>query len=171
MEIWKDIQGYEGLYKVSSLGRIQSNHSNKKGEGWQFLDGSVDLKGYRRVSLYKNNNEISKKIHRLVLEVFLPNPENKKEVNHINGNKLDKRLENLEWATLQENMAHAFKNKLIPVMGGERNGQAKIKETDVIKIRSLYDSGTHYKQIAKMFNLSNCHIHKIVTKKLWKNVK
>lgn len=171
IETWKDIEGYEGLYRISSLGRVESSLVNKKGTGWRVLDGNKDFKGYCRVTLYKGKNKLARKIHRLVAMAFIPNPENKKEVNHINGLKADNRVENLEWATLQENMAHAYKNNLIPVMGGEKNGQAKINESDVRTIRSLYQSGKHYKEIAKMYLLSNCHIHKIATNKLWKNVK
>lgn len=113
VEIWKDVVGFEGQYKVSSLGRVESltRMVNRPISGMLPVKGRV-LKpflskktGYFNVSLggkwYRN--------HRLLAIAFIPNPLNKAEVNHINGIKTDNRLENLEWNTKSENTIHSFK--------------------------------------------------------------
>ncbi len=101
-EIWKPIPNYDG-YFVSSEGRFK----NADGE-IKRLNGSPN--GYRGVSL-KPYGKLS--AHRLVAQTFIPNPENKPQVNHINGIKYDNRVENLEWVTAQENIQHAYRTGLI----------------------------------------------------------
>jgi hypothetical protein len=118
-EDWRNIPGYEGLYQVSSFGRIKriansrynslTKSFNKKE---YILSTPVNDKGYSTANLYKNGKASPVRIHRLVAEVFMPNNENKPEVNHINGIKSDNQLNNLEWATRSENQKHAFANGL-----------------------------------------------------------
>ena len=105
MEIFKTIIGYDGLYQVTSSGRIFSLRNNK------FLILSPDSKGYLRVQLF-NHGKRTYKVHRLVAQTFIPNPENKPQVNHIDGNKKNNCVANLEWCTNQENQTHAWKNGL-----------------------------------------------------------
>lgn len=111
-EIWKDVVGYEGLYKVSNLGNVISNRRNYKC-GTRYLS-SYDKGGYRRVSLVVNCQKKNLLVHRLVAEAFIPNPENKNAVNHIDGCKTNNCVDNLEWVTNQENTAHAIKIGLRP---------------------------------------------------------
>lgn len=170
IEIWKDIIGYEGLYRISSFGRIKSSHINKKGIGWQLLDGSIDAKGYKRINLYRDGAKTNWKIHRLVAIHFIENPDNKKEVNHKDGIKLNNRIENLEWCSTLENMRHAFANNLIPFRIGKMNGRAKLKESDITQIRKLAKGGLDYKEIAKSYPVNSATINKIINKKLWNHV-
>ena len=120
-EIWKDIKGYEGLYQVSNLGRVKSleryvNHSgnSKRIVYEKILKPVIDNTKYYVVSLWKNNIHKRVHIHRLVIETFILNIENKSFVNHIDGNKLNNCIDNLEWCTPQENNIHAYTIGLNP---------------------------------------------------------
>ena len=105
MEIWKDIQGYEGYYQISNIGQVKNIKTNK------ILIGDLNNIGYRRVTLYA---PIKKRffIHRLVALHFCENKDNKEVVNHIDGNKLNNNADNLEWVTHSENDKHAYKLNL-----------------------------------------------------------
>lgn len=124
MEIWKEINGFEGLYQISNLGRVKSLPKE-----WIFGKGAIGkhngkiLKGgltggYRTLNLRKDNKYCGRRVGRLVAIHFVPNPENKPEVNHINGIKDDDRAENLEWVTGSENIIHAFKTGLKKIVTG-----------------------------------------------------
>lgn len=104
-EIWKEVPGYDGKYEVSNLGRVKSFNSHPY-TGPKIMVNSVMRNGYARVELSKNKSSKTFLVHRLIATVFIPNPDNKRTVNHINGNKLDNRVENLEWATDKENRNH-----------------------------------------------------------------
>lgn len=109
-KIWKDVPNYEGLYQVSNLGRVKSNH-NGKGHKPKVLT-NIPRNGYVSVILCKNKSQKNVFVHRLVAKCFVPNPENKPCVNHIDGNKSNPCAYNLEWCTQKENISHAIKNGL-----------------------------------------------------------
>lgn len=104
-EIWKDVKDYEELYQVSNLGRV------KRVTTGRILKGGKDKYGYLIVNLYKNSVGSIKTIHRLVAEAFIPNPENKPQVNHVDENKTNNSLDNLEWMTAKENTNHGTRNE------------------------------------------------------------
>lgn len=118
-EIWKDIEGYEGLYQASNTGFIRSLDRiviDKNGRSVPYkgkvLSGTDNGRGYLKVALQQGGRETRKvvKVHRIIAQTFIPNPENKPEVNHINCIKTDNRVENLEWNTESENSIHVLKN-------------------------------------------------------------
>ncbi len=107
---WTPIPGFEGLYEINRLGSVKSlqkrNHQNE-------LKTKIDRAGYRTVRLCKQGMVYGKFVHRLLAETYIPLIENKRFVNHLNGNKLDNSIENLEWVTHAENMLHAYRIGLI----------------------------------------------------------
>lgn len=110
MEIWKDINGYEGLYQVSSLGRVRS--LDRLDRAGVFRKGKIIKSftipsGYNYVSLHKDGKKKNKSIHRLVALAFLERTSDNLDVNHKNGDKDDNRASNLEWCTHSDNMKHA----------------------------------------------------------------
>lgn len=113
-EEWRDIEGYEGLYQVSNLGRVRSldrlvnNHSGLKRsiKGHVLKDTLCNNRGHRKIEIQKNKKRRSFLVHRLVALAFLPNPKKKSEVNHIDANVENNNVSNLEWVTPEENREH-----------------------------------------------------------------
>ena len=99
-EVWKDVKGYEGRYKVSNTGKVYSLISNK------ILALRINKAGYSQINLYKDCDRKMFSIHRLVAQAFVPNPDNKPQINHIDEDKPNNNFNNLEWVTSKENNNH-----------------------------------------------------------------
>ena len=128
-EEWRDIIGYEGLYKVSNKGRVK----RLQGKGCKqerILKPSKNGPGYLRARLSKDGKSINHSIHRLVANAFVDNPQNLPEVNHIDENKENNNVNNLEWVTSKENGNHGTRNERIaktknkPVIGISKDGKS-----------------------------------------------
>jgi hypothetical protein len=161
-EIWKIVSGFD-KYKISNKGDIYSNRGF-------LLKPDTGKLGYQRITLTKNS--VSKKflLHRLVALHFIPNPENKPQVNHINGIKSDNRVENLEWCTRSENEIHAHKIGL-KNHKGEKHPSNKLNYNQILEIRSSYSSGLYkQKELALKYNVCFQNISRIILGKSWKQL-
>ncbi|ALA07692.1 hypothetical protein BC01_108 [Bacillus phage BC01] len=170
MEQWQSLDGIVENgenYAVSNLGNVK--HS-RKGNILKFYTMPAPI-GYYQVSLSCNGKTKKYLVHRLVALAFIPNPDNKREVNHKDGNKLNNYIDNLEWNTSKENQQHAMKLGLQPVYYGSEAANAKLTEEKVRTIRELYAKGncTH-QQIADIFGVGKRNITAIINRKTWKHV-
>lgn len=165
MKEWRHIKGYEGLYVISNKGEVISLFTHK------LLKPSIKnyKNGYAGYTLYKNDKHTQFLAHRLVAQNFIDNPECKPEVNHINGNKLDNSVENLEWCTRFENQQHAVKNGL--QAKGERQHLSKITPDEVRVMRRIYNKkefSSH--RLAKIFSLHQTSVSDILSFRTWKHI-
>ena len=175
-ESWKDIPGWEGFYQASTLGRIKSiSRLNSRGERikTKIRKQENDRRGYPQIILCRNGKSKNYKTHQLIAAAFLPNPKNKLQVNHLNGIKNDNCIENLEWNTNLENMRHSWETgiKTSINFSGEKNGESKLKNEDVIRIRELWKTGEYTKRaISKMFPVTESTIGRILNGQYWKRL-
>ncbi len=123
--LWKDVKGFEGLYEISSKGEIYSYYSDK------ILKLNEQNKGYLGIDLWKNKQRYRKRVHRLVAEAFIPNPDKKPEVNHKDCNPKNNNIDNLEWVTTSENQLYSSKlgrKSYLQEVNGENSKLHKIVE-------------------------------------------
>lgn len=175
MENWKDIKGYEGIYQVSDLGRVKSlsRLCGRVVVGERILKQSFTKDGYKRVRLLHNDKDVTRTVHRLVAEHFLPNDDPKMTVNHKDGNKTNNDVSNLEWVNRSEQMIHAYKLRLKKAMKGSINPQAKLTKEQVTYIRKVYKrQSTEFGTVAlaKKFGVTNRVIGLIVRGLSYKDV-
>ncbi len=148
-------------YQVFSDGTIK----NKKG---RILTQKINRYGYVVLCIILDGIQKNVRAHRIVATCYIDNPENKPQVNHINGIKHDNRVENLEWATPSENMIHADLTGLRVMPKGELSKSSILKQSDIDEIREMYTTNDYTQQeIADIFNVSNQNISCIVNNKSW----
>jgi hypothetical protein len=158
MEIWKDIEGYEGLYKVSNTGKVLGVKREKE------LTQHENHRGYLKVSLQKDGKRKNELVHRLVAKAFLENTEELPQVNHKDGTKTNNHVENLEWSSQSENMKHAVEKGLLVRPKGESCYNAKLTNEDAQAIRERYaEGGTSHRKLAKEFGVSAGVVHNILS--------
>ena len=166
-EEWRDVVGYEGLYQVSNLGRVKSFKKDKA----KILKSNPGIGGYLRVVLCKDFKNKNRFVHVLVAKAFIPNPDNKPQVNHIDGDKTNNRVENLEWMTCSENIHHAFANGLRK--SGCKHFRAKLTAKQVREIRRDCIPGDPlfgFKPFARKFNVTPKVIELVYYRKSYKDV-
>lgn len=173
-EIWKDVEGYEVFYQISNTGKLKSldrlilrndgriNHVIEK-----IMIGGKTPSGYIFHCLKICNKKEQKYIHRLVALHFIPNPENKPQVNHKDGNKSNNHFNNLEWCTSKENMIHAYDNGLSKK--GEETRSSKLTELQVLEIRNnKYKICQEY--LGLIYGVTKSCISRIQRREVWKHI-
>lgn len=168
MEIWKDIEGFEGEYQVSNFGNVKSlqrivnDNGGKKEIPEMILTPDKTKQGYLRATLYKNQKRRKYSIHRLVAKAFIQNPDNKKCVNHIDLVKDNNRLENLEWVTHSENSRHSLSNrpKRIYKKSGKIN-ELNVKSRPVMQISKegiLINTYPSLQEVNRLFGFHHANV-------------
>ena len=175
MSIWKDVKGYEGIYRISDYGVVESldhkviySNGRYRIQKGRVLKQQKTYKGYMRICLTKGGVKFNTSVHRLISIAFIPNPLNKPQVNHKNGIKNDNKIENLEWCTNSENQIHAIKNNLIKHNVGEKHHMAKLSNAEVYNVRQLHKTGWTNKELAEDFNISQTAMSNILRKVTYK---
>lgn len=163
-EIWKDIEGYEGLYQVSNIGRVKSlnyNHTNQE----KILKYGIDTSGYRVITLWKNRKGKTKTVHRLVANTFIPNPNNYPIINHKDENKQNNSVDNLEWCTYKYNLGynkHGYNEENLKrrMINNQMKNSKKVK---CITTGEIFESIT---EASRKYNIDKSSISKVCKGKM-----
>lgn len=162
MEIWKDIEGYSGAYRVSNKGSLSSFKNGK----FIIMKPNNERGSYSRVCLYNLGESRTFSIHRLVASAFVLNPENKTQVNHLNGLKQDNRAENLEWCTRSENQRHAIATGLFKPKGSKAgNNPNSIKIKQLTKDGQIINVFEGVRDASRATKICNSSISEAINKK------
>jgi predicted XRE-type DNA-binding protein len=161
--MWHKLKEYP-MYEISANGEIRHIKSKR------LKKTRINDFGYLVVSINQLAKPKMRRVHNLLAQAFIDNPNNYTHINHIDGNKLNNKLSNLEWCNILQNNQHAFKLGLIDNTG-EKNGMSKLTKEKVIEIKKLLKSGdlSQYK-IANLFNVSRSCVLKIHLCKTWNHV-
>lgn len=169
-EIWKDISQYKGLYQISNLGNVKTLKRTIKSDSPKHKNGQrtiserilkpwIDNRGYKRIEL-KNKKYL---VHRLVAKQFIPNPKNLPQINHIDSDKTNNRVDNLEWCTNKQNCIHSVKSNTF--------GASKLKSEHIPIIRYILNNKCMSEtEIGKLFGVHRKTINDISTNRTWKHV-
>jgi len=190
-EIWRDIPGYNGVYQASTLGRILTRNWKNKGITVEMMP-ALDASGYLRTVFVNPITGVHKtiKVHRIVASTFIPNPDIKPEINHLNGIKDDNKIMNLEWVTHRENFDHSVDNNMQPALfssaeenryyravldgrcekvQGSKVGTSKLTEKDVIEIRAKFKPRIYTREmLANEYGVKPSCIKDVVNRRSWK---
>jgi hypothetical protein len=170
-EIWRDINGYEGLYQVSNLGRIKRFNKDKRCNIYKILKAKINNLRHNSssIGLCKNGKHKYLSIHRLVLETFVGPRSFGMECRHLDGNPKNNKLENLKWGTPKENLQDKIKHETI--ICGSKHWFSILTEVQIIEIKQFHTEGKSNGEIAKIYKVNRQTISNIINKKSWKHVK
>ena len=159
-EVWKTAKGYKGRYQVSSLGRVRNKDEK--------VLAAYIRNGYSYVKLYKKGERKEWASHRLVAVSFMSNKKNKPVVNHLDGDRLNNKLSNLEWATFSENSKHAYATGLQTPQRGSDNKSSVLTKEQVVAMREMYSLDLFsYKTIGDLFQVSSSCAASAIKGKTW----
>ena len=168
-EEWRDVVDYEGLYMVSDHGRVKSLPKRTSHRGEHIMNTPVGSGGYLYVHLRKDGRNTQKLVHRLVADAFIANEYDKPQVNHIDGNKRNNSVENLEWSTPSENQLHAYRvlNRVRKTDHSPRPTKRKLTKEQVMEIRSSHESQS---SLARKYGVGQHTIWCILKRKTYKEI-
>ena len=155
-EVWRPVTGYNGRYEVSNLGEVRSLERTKRNNGGaqripsHVMRQSQNHKGYKIVHLSKDGANTWVMVHRIVALAFIPNPEGKPQVNHIDGDKNNNAANNLEWVTNAENMRHAVENGLNnpwPMLRAAHSKESREKTSRSLQRAVIRSDGKVYESV------------------------
>ena len=142
---------------------MRAKRGNRTRIGFMLKQATLPT-GYKQVCLFYNNKIYPRLVHRLAGKAFLDNPDSLKCINHIDGDKSNNSVENLEWCSYKQNMEHAIKTKLLEPRVAKPS-MWKLSENDIERIQALYKEGVSQSAIAKQYSIHQCHVSRIVSKK------
>ena len=163
-ELWKEVELHGLQYKVSNYGKV----IGKRG----IVKQRINSDGYPTITVGKMENRTSMRVHRIVATLFIPNPNNLPEVNHLDCDRQNSRADNLEWTTHQDNVTHSqklgnYKGRQV----GEKNIRSRLTEEDVIDIRLMFDNGLMtQKELSEAYNIGWSTVHNIVFRFTWTHI-
>lgn len=166
-EIWKDVIGYKGIYEVSNFGRLRNFDNFLPGRKRIILKQRINEKGYLKCSLYKKNKLFTTGVARVIARAFIPNPKNLPVINHLDSNKLNNSISNLEWTTVAGNNKYAVAQGRS--LKGEKNKNSYLTEKEVKEIRKLRNK-IGRRELAKKYKTSEDNIYAIITRITWKHI-
>jgi hypothetical protein len=170
-EEWRKVVGWEGIYEISSLGRVRRVAPCAGTRAGRILSAPTTTKGYSRLTLGANGIRQKYHVHTLVAAAFLGPCPDGYQVNHCNGNKTDNRIGNLQYVTPSQNVRHSFDVLNRSRARGERAGAAKLCEEQVREIKKLCKAGYERKEVARMYGVSITAVRCIVAGMTWRHVK
>lgn len=169
-EVWKDVVGHEGLYEVSNLGRIRSLPritTSRPMKGKLLSTATKDTKRYEKVCLSYNGNYKYYKVHQVVARAFIDNPENKPQINHIDGNRHNNKVDNLEWVTSTENNSRAKKHGMLL---GENHQNTNYTEEQIKEVKLMLKQGLKNIDIERVTGINHKRISEIKCGKVWSHI-
>lgn len=181
-EVWRPIRDFEASHEVSNFGRVRTIPRSYIGVGYwgtrcirtiryRVISQRTNANGYAVVSYSADKRKAHRLVHRVVAEAFHgPRPSSCHEVNHIDGDKLNNRADNLEWVTPSENSQHAYDTGLRRPNEGSQVWTAKLSDRKVSEIRTLLREGRSFRSLAKRYGVTPPQISRIASGKAWKHV-
>ena len=170
-EIWKPVKDYEGVYEVSNHGRIRRLTTVKGYKAGSFLSGGTHKRGYVQICLCRNGTKKLILLHQIVADAFLGQCPIGYTVDHVDNDKRNNKVSNLEYVTRPENTLRQHRNGRAKYVRGEKNGLAKLKSSDIPKIRRLLSQHIPRKRIADEFGVTSGTISAIARGKTWTHIK
>lgn len=169
-ELWKNINSHQGIYQVSNLGHVKRIINGWGTKAGKMLKSRIYNHGYCNVALWSNGQRIDRPVHRLVLEAFVGHRPPGMECRHLDGNKQNNRLDNLQWGTRSENQRDSIRHNTKYQPRGEQHGMTKTTAIQIKHVKQLLAKGHMAKEIAAVTGVGIYVIYDVKRNKTWKHL-